>query len=197
MLRAWLHKLVSLFRRRQLDAELDEEIHAHLQMATEENLRLGMTPREARLAARRSFGGVDQMKEHHREVRSFRWLDDLWQDIRLALRTLLKDRGFTAVTVLTLAVTIGANTAVFSVVDGVLLSPLPYPDADRVVSVAAGVLPAPGRTGEMPFSDRGYRHFVENNRAFEVFGGYTGPPLVDIQWLHGRGWPRARWCRRR
>ncbi len=112
------------------------------------------------------------------------------QDVRLALRTLLKDRGFTAVTVLTLAVAIGANTAIFSVVEGVLLRPLPYPDADRVVTVAAGTLPVEGRTGDViPFSEAGYRHFVNNNRTFDGFGGYStvleqfpltgdGPPLT-------------------
>ena len=85
------------------------------------------------------------------------------QDVRLALRTLLKDRGFAAITVLTLAVAIGANTAIFSVVDGVLLRPLPYPDADRIVTVANGRRPAPGQVGTLRFSDRGYRHFVDNN----------------------------------
>jgi len=97
MLRTWLHKLVSIFRRRRLDNDLDEEIRAHLAMATEEYIRHGMNPREARLAARRSFGGVDQVRERHREVRGFRWLDELVQDVRLALRTLKKDRGFAAV----------------------------------------------------------------------------------------------------
>ena len=104
MLRRWLHKLVSAFDRRGLDDELDEEIRAHLDMAAEEHLRQGMSPREARLAARRSFGGVDQVKEHHRDVRGYRWLGDLGQDIRLGLRTLLKERGFAAVVIVTLAV---------------------------------------------------------------------------------------------
>ncbi len=144
MLRRWLHKLVALFRRRRLDEELDEEIRAHLEMATEENLRQGMGPREARLAARRSFGGVDQVKEHHRDVRRFRWLDDLAQNGRLALRSLLKDLGFAAVVILTLAVAIGANTAIFSVTDGVLRRPLSYPDEDRIVTVRAQTRPETG-----------------------------------------------------
>ena len=179
MLRRWLHKLVSIFRHRQLDSELDEEIRAHLEMAIEENVSRGMTPGEARLAARRSFGGVDQMKERHREVRGFQWIGDLGQDMRLALRALLRDRGFTAAAVLTLAVGIGANTAIFSVVYGVLLRPLPYPDADRIVRVEAGVLRPQAGAADMPFSDAGYWHFVNNNRAFEAFGGYEGdgPPL--------------------
>ena len=98
------------------------------------------------------------------------------EDVRLALRTLGKDRAFTLLTVVTLAVAIGANTAIFSVVDGVLFRPLPFPDADRIVTVAAGTLPAPGRTipGAIPFSDRGYWHFVDNNRVYEAFGGYSG-----------------------
>jgi predicted permease len=111
------------------------------------------------------------------------------EDVRLALRVLAKDRGFTAITVLTLGVAIGANTAIFSVVDGVLLRPLPYVEPDRVVTVAAGTLPAPGRTGTLTFSDRGYWHFVENNRVFDVFGGYSGGPGGQQLSLTGEGPP--------
>ena len=112
-------------------------------------------------------------------------------DARIAFRGLWKSRGFTTVTVLTLAVAIGAITAIFSVLDAVVLKPLPYPDADRIVSVSAATLPQTGGDGEAPFSDRGYWHFLNNNRAFESFGGYEGiqqwpltgdgPPLpVDV-----------------
>ena len=94
--------------------------------------------------------------------------------------TLLKDRGFAAITVLTLAVAIGANTASFSVVDGVLLRPLPYPDADRIVPVANGRRPAPGQVGTLRFSDRGYRHFVDNNRVFDGFAGYQGAASIAL-----------------
>ncbi len=119
-------------------------------------------------------------------------LSALLQDVRVAVRALKSARSFTLVSVLTLAVAIGANTAIFSVVDGVLLRPLPYPDADRIVSVAAGVLPQAGGGEEAPYSDRGYWHFVNNNRAVEAFGAYSagsaqapltgdGPPLqVDV-----------------
>ena len=92
------------------------------------------------------------------------------EDLRLAFRVLAKDRGFTVVTVLTLAVAIGANTAIFSVVDGVLLRPLPYVEPDRIVTVAAGTLPAPGRTGTLVFSDRGYWHFVDKTVSSRASG---------------------------
>jgi putative ABC transport system permease protein len=100
-------------------------------------------------------------------------------DLRIAVRALVKAPTFALVTVATLAVAIGANSAIFSVVDGVLLRPLPYPDADRIVRVSAGVLPQAGGGPEAPFSDRGYWHFKENNRSFEAFGGYEGG---NAQW---------------
>ncbi len=100
-------------------------------------------------------------------------MGSILQDVRLAFRSLLRERGFTAVAVLTLAVAIGANTAIFSVVDGVLLRPLPYPDADRLVGVSAAVGDTPSG---FPFSDRGYWHFVNGSRAFDGFGGYYGGP---------------------
>lgn len=103
-------------------------------------------------------------------------MSSLLHDVRVALRSLAKAPTFALVTVATLAVAIGANTAIFSVVDGVLLSPLPYPDADRIVRVSAGLLPQSGLPTDqgIVFSDRGYWHFVNNNRAFESFGGYEG-----------------------
>ena len=100
------------------------------------------------------------------------------QDVRLVIRSLLRAPGFTAIVLTTLAVAMGANTAVFSVVEGVLFRPLPYPDAERIVTVATATLPAPGGTGDMPFSDRGYWHFVNNNRAFDGFGGYMASHII-------------------
>jgi predicted permease len=116
----------------------------------------------------------------------------LLHDLRIAVRALAKASTFALVTIATLAVAIGANSAIFSVVDGVLLRPLPYPDADRIVRVSAGVLPQAGGGPVAPFSDRGYWHFKDNNRSFEAFGAYEagnvqwpltsdGPPLqVDV-----------------
>ena len=111
------------------------------------------------------------------------------QDVKLAIRALRRAPGFTVIVLTTLAVAIGVNTAIFSVVDGVLLRPLPYPDADRIVTVAAATHPAPERAGEMPFSDRGYWHFVNNNQAFDGFGGYGAEPLEYA--LTGDGEPMS------
>ena len=111
-------------------------------------------------------------------------------DCRLAFCTPGENRSFPLLTVVTLAVAIGANTAIFSVVDGVLFRPLPFPDADRIVTVAAGTLPELGITnGGMPFSDRGYWHFVNNNRVFEAFGGYSPGPDGQQMTLIGDGQP--------
>jgi len=131
----WWNRLVSMFRRRRLDDELDTEIRAHLEMATAEFLRRGMSPADARAAARRSFGGVGQTKERHRDLRTFRWLEDLQWDLSFACRTLGRSPGFTSVAVLTLAIAIGACTAVYSVVEAVLLQPLDYEEPDRLVAL--------------------------------------------------------------
>ena len=98
-------------------------------------------------------------------------------DIRFAIRSLLNAPGVSFVVVLTLAVAIGANTAIFSVVESVLLQPLPYPDEDRIVRVAATVYESRGARGDRgnAFADRGYQHFANNQRSFERFGGYYGP----------------------
>ena len=134
----WLHifgvRLRGLFRKRKLDGDLEAELQAHLEMLTEENIRRGMSPAEARYAARREFGGVEQMKELHRDHRSIPFLDELLQDLRFALRALAKRPGFALVAILTLALGIGSTTAVFSVVDRILFRSLPYPHDDRLVS---------------------------------------------------------------
>jgi putative ABC transport system permease protein len=133
-LRIFGTRLRGLFRKQQLDGDLDAEVRAHLEMLTEENIRKGMTPEEARHAARREFGGVEQAKELHREQRSIQFLDALLQDLRFAVRGLGKRPGFAIVAILTLALGIGSTTAVFSVVDRILFRSLPYPQDHRLVS---------------------------------------------------------------
>jgi len=161
-----------MFRRKQREEELDEEVQAHLRMAAQERVEQGESPDQARTSAAREFGNVTLVKEVTRDMWGFRWVENLVQDVRYGLRMLAKNPGFTAVAVLTLALGIGANTAIFSMVNSVLLRPLPYRDSSQLVRVWAMDLRQGSQHDVASYPD--FADWAAQNHSFEQLAAYSG-----------------------
>src|SRR5450631_1153034 len=124
-----------LWRREEMEEQLDKELRFHLDQYATDLIEQGHDPEEARRQARLALGGPEQVKETCRDARGTRWLEDFWHDLRYAVRTLRQKPGFAAVALLTLGLGTGATTVMFTVINGVLLKPLSYPDPDRLVAL--------------------------------------------------------------
>jgi predicted permease len=153
-------RFLTLFRGGRAERELAREVESHLALLRADFERRGLAPVEAQAAARRAYGGVEQAKELHREARSFLWIEHLAKDVRYGWRSLLRTPGFTAVAVIALALGIGANTAIFSVVNAVLLRPLAYKDADRLVTVL--------HNGTGPVATANYIDWRDQSHSFQA-----------------------------
>ncbi len=169
-LRRSFQRVFSFLRPQPLDRELEEEMAAHLEMAVEENVQNEMTPEEARRQALIQFGGTQQAKERHRESRGLPALDELLQDLRYTFRTLRKDRSFTIIAVLILALGIGANIAVFSVVNCLLLKPLPFPKSQQLVWFAGNE--GEGGLSAVTYNVGSYEEFRRHNQSFQEVTSY-------------------------
>ena len=161
----------SLFRRQNVDFELEAELGFHLDQLIEENISSGMPPEEARRAAKRAIGGIAQYQEECRDMRRVNFVEDLVQDARHTIRSLAKSPGFTAVVVATLMLGIGANTAIFTIVRGVMLRPLDYPKPDQLMYLTAES-PVTG-DARNALSAPEYMEFHRMNRSFAAVGAYS------------------------
>lgn len=157
-------RLLALVRKDSMESALDEELRYHLDREIEQNLRSGMSPEEARYAALRAFGGVQQAREECGEARGVVFIENIWQDLWYGVRILWKKPGFTLVAVLTLALGIGASTAIFSAVNPILFESLPYPHAERVTMIWD--VDPDGSRADVTFGT--YRELVERSRSFDA-----------------------------
>src|SRR5258706_9537378 len=171
LLRNMASGLRSLFRKEQVGRELDEELNAFLEMAAEEKMKLGMSRKDALRAVRLERGGLEVTKELVRSAGWESFVETCWRDLRFGARMLRSSPGFTAVAVITLALGIGMSTAVFSIVDAVLLRALPYKDAERLVAVWCTEIGQPGK--KIFASYRDFQEFKTHNHSFKELAALT------------------------
>jgi putative ABC transport system permease protein len=176
-LRALLLRVYGLFRARQFDRDLRREIASHLEEAAAEYRQQGLSPTDARTAALRSFGGVAQTEEAHRDARSFAWLDNARRDLHYAFRSLRRAPGFAVATIATLALGIGANATVFSAVYAALLKPVPYERPDEVFSVEVVI---PDRQTQIQTLPVRAQDYMEWRRATTIFSAVAA--LAPVEW---------------
>jgi predicted permease len=179
--RVWAAKLLGLFRQRRAEREFRAEMDEHLRLLAERFRARGMSEDEAWLAARRQFGNAELTRQRHREGGMVVWMANLGRDVRYAVRQLAANPAFTVVMVLTLGLSIGANSAIFSVIDSVLLKPLPYPDADRLMRLFLANTAYP----QFPLNPWDFHDYRSRSQSFESLAAYT---RADLQ-LSGAGEP--------
>ncbi len=174
LVRRVMRRLRLLLRKSWVEGEMDEEMRFHLEMEVEANIRKGMPPAEARRKALTCFGGVERYKEESRDERGGRVLDDMVQDLRFSLRKFRRSPGFALVILLTLALGIGVNSAIFTLVDAILLRPLPFPDPDQLVQVHQTAPERGSFQGSLSLPDG--RDWGERSRMVAALGVYSTMP---------------------
>ena len=200
LLRVFLRRLLGIFQKEKLDHDLDDEIRSHLEMLVEDNVRKGMSLEEARYAAQRSFGGVDQIKESYRDRRGVPIVETTLQDVRFAIRVLRRSPVYTSVVVLTLAIGIGANTAIFSLVDAVLIKLLPVNHPEQLVAIETFTQRGERNNFSYPLFEqlrdrtqtfKGVFAAIDGTKNTEMIGpgSNTQPLPVEVQLVSGEYFP--------
>jgi putative ABC transport system permease protein len=178
-MRRFVHRLLHVFHRDRAERELARELDSHVALLEADYRRRGLNDEQARTAARRAMGSLALAKDRHRDARSFAWVDDARQDLRFAARMLARSPGFAGVVILTMALSIGATTTLFSLAYGVLMRPLPWPEPDRLVRLQET---RGGRESRVPWtlSNAAYLAWRDQPATIEEVGGWMRSRLMTL-----------------